>query len=47
MDVINIMYQCDNNFAFMAGVSFTSLVINSDKNIQYVSALCGTICADT
>lgn len=32
---INILFQCDNNFAFMAGVSFTSLVINASSNVEY------------
>ncbi len=32
---INILYQCDDNFAFMAGVSFTSLVIHADPAIKY------------
>ncbi len=32
---VNILYQCDNNFAFMAGVSFTSLLMHVDKDIDY------------
>lgn len=32
---VNILYQCDNNFAFMAGVSVTSLLENADKQIKY------------
>lgn len=32
---INILFQCDNNFAFMTGVSFTSLVINATSNVEY------------
>lgn len=32
MKHINILYQCDNNFAFMTGVSCTSLLINAKKN---------------
>lgn len=32
---LNILYQCDNNFAFMTGVSFTSLLINASKQIEY------------
>ena len=32
---LNILYQCDDNFAFMAGVSFTSLLINASEQIEY------------
>ncbi len=32
---INILFQCDNNFAFMAGVAFTSLMLNATPNIAY------------
>ena len=32
---INVLYQCDDKFAFMAGVSFASLAINSDKEAEY------------
>lgn len=32
---INVLYQCDNNFAFMAGVSFTSLLMNADNDLDY------------
>jgi len=32
---VNILYQCDNNFAFMTGVSFTSLVINASNEVDY------------
>lgn len=35
MKTVNILYQCDNNFAFMVGVSMTSLLINASKNVQY------------
>ena len=35
MKRLNVLYQCDNNFAFMAGVSFTSLVINAADDIRY------------
>ncbi len=32
---VNILYQCDNNFAFMTGVSFMSLAINASPEIFY------------
>lgn len=32
---INVLYQCDNNFAFMTGVSFTSLLINASASVEY------------
>lgn len=32
---LNILYQCDNNFAFMTGVSFTSLLINASDKVEY------------
>lgn len=32
---INILYQCDNNFAFMVGTSMTSLLANASKEIYY------------
>lgn len=32
---LNILYQCDDNFAFMAGVSFTSLLENASRDIEY------------
>lgn len=32
---VNILYQCDDNFAFMTGVSFTSLVLNASEDIFY------------
>ncbi len=32
---INILYQCDNNFAFMTGVSVTSLLENASREIRY------------
>lgn len=32
---VNILYQCDNNFAFMAGVSLTSLLENASEEIRY------------
>ena len=32
---LNILYQCDNRFAFMVGVSMTSLLANADKDIYY------------
>ncbi|MDE6847611.1 MAG: hypothetical protein K2J99_17825 [Lachnospiraceae bacterium] len=32
---INILYQCDNNYAFMAGVSFASLLLNASSQIEY------------
>ena len=32
---INILYQCDNNFAFMAGISFTSLLMHIDRDMEY------------
>lgn len=35
MKRINILFQCDNNFAFMAGVAFTSLVLNASRAIDY------------
>ncbi len=33
--IINVLNQCDNNFAFMAGVSFTSLLINASECVEY------------
>ena len=35
MKQINILYQCDNKFAFMVGTSFTSLLENASKDIFY------------
>lgn len=35
MKAVNILYQCDNNFAFMVGTSLTSLLINASKDVQY------------
>lgn len=32
---VNILYQCDNNFAFMVGTSMTSLLANASKDISY------------
>lgn len=32
---INVLYQCDNNFAFMTGVSFTSLLMNASRDVEY------------
>lgn len=32
---VNVLFQCDNNFAFMAGVAFTSLVINASPDVAY------------
>lgn len=32
---VNILYQCDNNFAFMVGTSMTSLLANASKEIYY------------
>lgn len=32
---VNILFQCDNNFAFMAGVAFTSLVLNASVEVDY------------
>lgn len=32
---INILYQCDNNFAFMVGTSLTSLLSNASAEIYY------------
>ncbi len=35
MKRVNILYQCDNNFAFMAGVSFASLLMHIDRDVEY------------
>lgn len=35
MGRINILYQCSNEYAFMAGVSIVSLLENADRNIEY------------
>lgn len=35
MKKITILYQCDNNFAFMVGTSLTSLLENATKKIFY------------
>lgn len=32
---VNILFQCDNNFAFMTGVAFTSLMLNATPNVVY------------
>lgn len=32
---INVLYQCDNSFAFMTGVSFTSLLVNASRQAEY------------
>lgn len=32
---INVLYQCDDRFAFMTGVSFTSLLINASEQAEY------------
>lgn len=32
---LNVLYQCSNEFAFMAGVSFASLVLNASDKIEY------------
>lgn len=32
---LNILYQFDDSFAFMAGVSITSLLVNASKDIHY------------
>lgn len=32
---VNLLYQCDNNFAFMTGVSVTSLLENAATDVRY------------
>lgn len=32
---LNILYQCDNNYAFMVGISITSLLCNAGKDLFY------------
>lgn len=32
---LNILFQCDNNFAFMTGVAFSSLILNASERVAY------------
>lgn len=32
---INVLYQSSNDYAFMAGVSFTSLLANASEQLEY------------
>lgn len=32
---VNVLYQCDDNFAFMVGTSLTSLLAHANKEIHY------------